>query len=99
MWFTYQNCYNLYGNMYMYSPNVETMIGCFSGRNKENDLNIYVLENSKSLESCLHYNISSIVGEEVTIIDNGNNSHTIVGYGIHIYPVANVEKARIDNGD
>ena len=97
----YYNCPNLYGNMYVYSNGISNIQDCFYGRNVSNKLDIYVTENSASLTTLLTNNASSMYGASITwtndLATNGYYYNT--DYNTYIYPVANVESARITNGD
>ena len=95
---TYYNCYNLYGNMYMYSNNVSDMSNCFRGRNSYNILNIYVLENSISMNTVLINNTRSINGTNITWVNN-NGNYYCSEINTYVYPVTNITETRISNGD
>ena len=83
------------GNMYMYSNNVTNMYECFTGRNKDTRLNIYVQQNSVSLNTCLISNYSSMTGYNITWTNAISSSGCYYNstYNIYIYPVANVYEA------
>jgi hypothetical protein len=86
----------MYGNAYFYSLGVYNAFNCFYGRNTQNRLNIYVQSGSTTnvtLHRANTYGIPSISWST----DNGYRYNT--AYNIYIYPVANVEEARILNGD
>ena len=99
--YTYYECPNLYGNMYMYSPNVSNVQSCFYGRNTSNMLNIYVTANSTSQTTLMNYtNTYSIIGKNCTWTnDTTNNRYYNTAANIYIYPVENVAAAREANGD
>jgi hypothetical protein len=64
-------------------------------------LNIYVPENSTT-NNTIYFNTGSrsIVNNIITWTnDSSNNRYYNTNYNIYIYPVANVEAARIANGD
>ena len=96
----YYNCPNIQGNSYLYSPNVNVVRDCFRGRNTSNMLNIYVQENSTTMNTCLISNTYSLTGSTITWTnDSTNNRYYNTQANIYIYPVANVYQAKIDNGD
>ena len=92
MSYTYYNCTNLYGDMYMLSNSVKNIRNCFGGKNNSKRLNIYVSENSTSLNTCLYNNTSSLVGTNITWTNNYNVNKCYYNtvYNIYIYPVNNV---------
>ena len=83
------------GNMYMYSNNVSNMYQCFTGRNKATRLNIYVQQNSVSLNTCLISNYRSMTGYEMTWTNaiSSSGCYYNSSFNIYIYPVANVYEA------
>ena len=94
---TYYNCPNIQGNSYFYSPNVNVVRGCFYNRNTSNMLNIYVQENSKTMNTCLINNNYSLTGAAITWTnDSTNKRYYNTQANIYIYPVANVYKAELD---
>ena len=94
MSWAYRNCPNIQGNSYFYSPNVNDAASCFYGRNTSNMLNIYVQENSNTLNTCLINNTDSITGSAITWTnDSANKRYYNTQANIYIYPVANVYKA------
>lgn len=101
--YAYANCPNIKGNTYLYSNNVKQKSsgGVFYGRNTSNMLNIYVHQGTTSLNSILDtaksYSLSSKAMTYTN--DTANNRYYNTAYNIYIYPVANVEEARINNGD
>lgn len=97
---SYYNCRGIQGNTYISSNNVYTVASCFYNRHTGNMLNIYVHDNSKTLTSLLISNIYSLVGRTMNWRnDITNKCYYDSGYNIYIYSVANVEEARIANGD
>ena len=63
-------------------------------------LNIYVTAGSYINNSVHYTNAKSIIGTNITWTqDTANNCSYNAQYNIRIYPVANVEAARIANGD
>ena len=98
--YAYRNCTNIQGNSYFYSPNISSIRSCFSGRNTSNMLNIYVQENSTTMNTCLISNTYSLTYSNITWTnDSANNRYYNVSANIYIYPVANVYQAKVDNGD
>lgn len=96
----YYSCFNIHGNMYMRSNNINSVWGCFGERNVMNSLNIYVELGSKSLNTCLITNSYSLTGNKITWTnDSTNNRYYNTQANIYIYPVANVEQAKTNNGD
>jgi hypothetical protein len=94
----YQNCTSLGPNGYFYSNKIVSAIRCFSGRNVSNRLNLYVPMNSTTLNTCLWNNTSSLVGANITWTNDATNNHYYnTQYNIYIYPVENVEQARLEN--
>jgi len=97
---TYGNCYNVRGNTYLYTNDIKEVRYCFGGRNTMNILNIYVPASSTTLNSCLKTNELSLIGANITWTnDSTNNRYYNTSANIYIYPVSNVEQAKIDNGD
>ena len=91
---TYGNCPNIQGNSYFYSPNVNVVRGCFYNRNTSNMLNIYVQENSTTMNTCLISNGMSLISSAITWTnDSANKRYYNTSANIYIYPVANVYKA------
>jgi hypothetical protein len=98
MYETYYRCYNLHGNAYFYSSNIQNVKGCFFNRKNTRRLNIYTLTNSVS-NTTLHYtNSASLVGYSITWTNAGTYQYN-TKYNIYIYPVENVAAAAIANGD
>ena len=95
---TYQSCRNVQGNMYVYSNVVNHWKGCFSGRNTSNRLNIYMHNNSTSLNEAIN-SASKITGANTTTWTQVENYYYNTTYNIYIYPVSNVEASRIANRD
>ena len=96
----YAECPNIQGNTYLYTNNIKSADCCFKGRNVTNMLNIYLPENSQTLNSFLVSNKMSLIGAEITWTDDSTNKrYYSPEANIYIYPVANVEQAKIDNGD
>ena len=63
-------------------------------------LNIYVQENSTTMNTCLISNIYSLTGSAIEWTnDSANNRYYNTQANIYIYPVANVYQAKVDNGD
>lgn len=98
MAYTYYFCFKLHGNAYFYSPNVSNMRSCFYSRDDYNRLNIYLPENSTTLTTALINNTWSMIGENITWTKTGVNYYN-TSANIYLYPVANVEAARLANGD
>jgi hypothetical protein len=100
MYGTYWNCINITGSLYMYSHNVSNMYRCFHGKDKSRILNIYVLENSISLNTCLKGDMVQdgyVAKWTDDLSTNGCYYNTY--WNIYIYPAANVAAARAANGD
>jgi hypothetical protein len=99
MYYSYFNCINLSGNMYVYSANINNVRNCLYSRNTSKMLNIYILANTTT-NSYFHGNhyTNSIVGVNVTWTNNGVCQYNTTR-NIYIYPVANIEEARMNNGD
>ncbi len=89
---TYYNCPNIHGNFYVLSNNINDATNCFGGKDNGKRLNIYVSENSTSLNTCLYNNTSSLVGKNITWTNNYNVNKCYYNtvYNIYIYPVNNV---------
>jgi hypothetical protein len=97
---TFGGCPNISGNAYFYSPNLYDVLYCFRGRNVSNMLNIYAPANSQTMTKLLNAQSPSMVGANCSWTnDSTNNRYYNTQYNIYIYPVANVEEARIANGD
>ena len=64
-------------------------------------LNIYVPNNSTTLNTCLatsrYYSLTGTVKDWTN--DSANNRYYNTQANIYIYPVANVEQAKANNGD
>jgi hypothetical protein len=71
---------------------------CFKGRNSSNMLNIYVHAGTTTNTRVHYANFLSIIGSNITWT-NAENYQYNTTYNIYIYPVANVDAARIANGD
>lgn len=100
MAFTYNNCKNIRGNTYFYPNNITSVRNCFGLRNTLNRLNIYVHNNSNTLIRLKYTNTDSLVGKSITWTnDTANNRLYNATQNIYIYPVDNVQAARIANGD
>ena len=99
MSYAYQNCTNIQGNVYFYSNNISNMVSCFNGRNNSKMLNIYVHNGSTTLSKCI--DTSSLTNKYTIWTDatSTNGCYYNTTRNIYIYPVANVEEARIANGD
>jgi hypothetical protein len=99
MYYTYYYAANLHGNMYVYSPSVNVVRNCLYSRNTSNRLNIYVLAGTTS-NTYFHgnYYTNSIVGVNITWTNAGTYQYNTTR-NIYIYPVANIEEARIANGE
>ena len=96
----YNGCPNIQGNCYFYSNNITHVVGCFSRRNTSKMLNIYVQENSKTMNNCLISNTWSLTGSAITWTnDSANKRYYNASANIYIYPVANVHQTKINNGD
>lgn len=99
---TYFNCPNIYGNGYFYSPNIRTITGCFNGRNTSNRLNLYIPANSVTFNMFTNSTTSAgLYGRSVNWTNDyaANGVYYNTTYNTYIYPVANVEEARLLNGD
>jgi hypothetical protein len=102
MYQAYGNCTNIGPNGYFYSNKVNTVNFCFSGRNVNSRLNLYVPSTGynyshNTYKSCLRtVNGSTLIGDVITWT-NDNNCHYNTAYNIYIYPVANVREAYIEN--
>jgi hypothetical protein len=96
---TYENC-PIQGNVYIYPASITNISGCFKGRPTTNMLNIYALNGSSALTKLKWTNTKSILGTTVTWTeDTTNKCFYNTTQNVYIYPVANVEEARIANGD
>ena len=64
-------------------------------------LNIYVPNNSTTLNTCLAtYEYQSLTGTAISWTnDSTNNRYYNTQANIYIYPVTNVEQSKTDNGD
>lgn len=97
----YYNCRNLHGNAYFYSPNISDVYGCFYKRNTSNRLNIYVTKDSTSLTTLLANTSSSMYMSFITWTNDlaTNGYYYNASYNTYVYPVTNVEAARLANND
>jgi hypothetical protein len=92
---TYYGCNNITGNTYFYSNNITNVCNCFYGRNNSTRLNIYVHANTTTNTTVMTASTSSLVGSEITWIDDTatNGCHYNTQYNIYVYPVASVKEA------
>jgi hypothetical protein len=105
MSYAYYGCNNLSGNAYFYSNNINNVDGCFGHKvNVYNSstlnsrLNIFVYENTKSLNTLLNSRlISGTLNWTNDVANSGAYYNTY--YNMYIYPVANIEAVRVANGD
>ncbi|MBQ2013043.1 MAG: leucine-rich repeat protein, partial [Bacteroidaceae bacterium] len=96
----YFNCTNIQGNTYFYSNSISGVRNCFYNRSSDNRLNIYVHAGTITNTRIRYTNSSSLVGTTITwTTDATNNCSYNTAYNLYIYHVANVEAARIANGD
>lgn len=95
MYGTYARCINLHGNAYFYSNNISNVAYCFDIRNTSNRLNIYVHENTTSLNTLLINNSNSLIGANIEWTNDMANTGTYYNtyHNIYICPVANVYDA------
>ena len=98
MSYAYYYCSKLSGNAYFYSQEITNVKYCFKVGNREPRLNIYVIKDSVTNDTIHITNSLSLGGTTITWTDEGAYQYN-TQYNIYIYPVANVEQARIDNGD
>ena len=98
MKYTYSNCTNIQGNTYFYSKYIQSCERCFGSRSLSNRLNIYVHANTTTNTTVHRENYKSLEGNLITWTNAGDYQYNTY-YNIYIYPVANVEEARIANGD
>lgn len=84
------------GNIYIYSPNVTNMTNCFY-RSSYQRINIYVPAGSTTNKTIHYTNNSSIIGATITWTNSGSYQYNSIRK-IYIYPVANVDEARKNNG-
>ncbi len=98
---TFTNCINIAENAYFHSPNVEYVGSCFAGKDNSKRLNIYVPENSITLDSCLSEDYAfSLVAQNISwSYDENNKCYYNDIYNIYIYPVDDVSLIRIQNND
>ena len=99
MFQTYYNCTNLSSNGYFYSNKITNVCNCFYSRNTSNRLDLYVPENSTTLNTCLVTNSYSLVGKTVTWTNDMTNNSCYYNtyYNIYICPVDNVGQAYKEN--
>lgn len=89
----YRYCYNIKSNAYFYSNNISYAYSCFEGKKSSKRLNIYVPENSTTLNTFLFNNTRSILGVNVTWAYDQSGCYYNGTYNTFIYPVANVYQA------
>lgn len=89
----YRYCHNIKSNAYFYSNNISYAYSCFAGKQNSKRLNIYVPENSTTLNTFLYNNTSSILGANVTWIYDESGCYYNGTYSTYIYPVTNVYQA------
>ena len=77
------------------------MRNCFYNRNNSTSLKLYIKNGSTTLNTALITNTSSMVGNSIVWTDDTavNGYYYNTQYNIYIYPVEDVEAARIANGD
>jgi hypothetical protein len=94
----YYRCYNLSGNMYMYSNNVSNMKNCFYGKNNSRRYNIYAHPNTITWNTLIRSNSLSLMGYSITWTNDitTNGCYYNASYNVYIYPVVNVRKAYLD---
>jgi hypothetical protein len=96
----YYNCTNIQGNAYFYSNKISSVQNCFYNRNTSNRLNIYVHAGTTTNNTVMTTNTRSLIGTSITwTTDATNNCSYNTARNLYIYYVANVEAARIANGD
>lgn len=85
------------GNIYIYSPNVTNVYNCFY-RTSASRINVYVLAGSTT-NTTIHANTynKSVSGSAITWTSASGYKYNKI-CNIYIYPVSNVEEARIKNG-
>jgi hypothetical protein len=67
MYYAYNNCSNLNaGTFYFYAKNISNATNCFYGKNNSRRYNIHVPANSKTLNTFIINNTSSLVGKAIT---------------------------------
>jgi hypothetical protein len=86
------------GNCYLYSNSIRDVKGCFENRRVTDKLNIYVCSGTATNTAVHFMNSSSLVNKAITWTYADDYQYNAT-YGIYIYPVANVEAARLANGD
>ena len=94
--YTYDNCYNLSDSAFVLSNNIDDARGCFANINKR--INIYVPDNSKTLNTFIETNrYGAITCHDTTWINNyaTNKCYYNTYYNKYIYPVANVEEMKV----
>lgn len=96
---TYTNCVSLSEDAYFFSPDVEYAGGCFSGKDVNKRLNIYVPKDSTTLASCISEDYAfSLVSQDITwTYDENNNCYYNALYNIYIYPVDDVKSIYIEH--
>ena len=101
MYNTYANCSGLKGNSYFYSLGVVNVKNCFYGCASKNAINIYVKKNTQTFNTLMRTGSDSIYGTTITWTDElETNGRYCCNKGqIYVYPVDDVEAARIANGD
>ena len=100
MYNTYANCYGLKGNSYFYSASVINVKNCFYGCTSK-AINIYVKKNTETFNTLMRTGSDSIYGTTITWTDEleTNGRYRCNKGQICVYPVDDVEAARIANGD
>ena len=99
--YAYSYCERLSGNSYFYSPNVGKASGCFEGCASNNAINIYVKKDSQTFNTLMLTDYYSICGSPIEWSNEiETNGRYCCNKGqIYVYPVDDVEAARIANGD
>jgi hypothetical protein len=95
----YEDCPNLASNGYFYSANISSVYRCFSNRNTETYLNLYVPANSTTLNTVLINTSYSLLGTPITWTNDiaENRCYYNTQYNIYIYPVESVEAIYFEN--
>ena len=93
----YANCKNLASNAFIYAINLVNVSAVLANRDKNSAINIFVVNGSNSLNTCLSTSsYGSLTGEYMTWTNDmaTNGCHYNTEFNIYIYPVDNVSMVR-----
>jgi hypothetical protein len=86
--YAYADCYNLSSKAMIYSNQVYDMRGCFSNRNTETRLDVYLPAEGATLPNSLYNDYRSIVGTDIEWTNDvaANGYYYNTAFNIYLYP-------------